>query len=271
MIGKRSMKPYSICTIWTMPSVSSCGMASFVRDGNGGAGGFNRQRPPTLIRTLLPMRIRSWWRWMPGSGWRSGARLRGEIFGFPVHAPLRVVRFVLEDGLGPSTRKVIQPQDDLRAVLDRIGERLNFQIATSLVGQRALRGVRTQRSGHYKARCPSALDGRVGAGRCRCCRRGEFYRNCRVKLPHDVPVAGGRQFIELAREIATAIMRTTESGWALALTSTTVNPDDGEVELTERLRDAMRLAVGFGTAGWNSKLARASRNRVQIWPGRFEA
>ena len=75
-----------------------------------------------------------------------------------------------------------------------------------------------------------------------------------MKLPLDVPVAGGRPFIELAREIATAILRTIESGWALALTSTNVKPNDGEVEMTERLRDAMRRAVGFGTVGWNSKM-----------------
>ena len=66
-------------------------------------------------------------------------RMRGEVFDFPTHAPLRVVRFVLEEGVGPSTRRVILPEGDLRAVLDRTGERLNFQIATSLVGQRALR------------------------------------------------------------------------------------------------------------------------------------
>ena len=66
-------------------------------------------------------------------------RIRGEVFGFPAAAPHRVVRFVLEDGSGPSTRSVVQPQGNLRDVLDRIGERLNFRIGASLVGQRALR------------------------------------------------------------------------------------------------------------------------------------
>ena len=66
-------------------------------------------------------------------------RMRGEVFGFPVTAPHRVVRFVLEDGTGPSTRHVVQPEGTLRDVLERIGERMDVRIGESLVGQRALR------------------------------------------------------------------------------------------------------------------------------------
>ena len=52
---------------------------------------------------------------------------------------LRVVRFVLEEGYAPSTAEVVAPDGTARAVLDRIGSRLNVGIATSLSGQRELR------------------------------------------------------------------------------------------------------------------------------------
>ena len=66
-------------------------------------------------------------------------RMRGEVFGLPVAAPHRVVRFVLEDGIGPSTKCVVQPEGSLRDVLERIGERMDVRIGESLVGQRTLR------------------------------------------------------------------------------------------------------------------------------------
>ena len=54
-------------------------------------------------------------------------RMRGEVFGLPASAPHRVVRFVLEEGTGPSKGSVVQPEGNLRDVLDRIGERLNVR------------------------------------------------------------------------------------------------------------------------------------------------
>lgn len=77
--------------------------------------------------------------------WLSAAnqrRIRAEVFDLPEHAPLRVVRFVLE---GRSEcpelpeMKVLRTDGDLRDVLDRIGERLDVSVAKSLVGQRELR------------------------------------------------------------------------------------------------------------------------------------
>ncbi len=65
--------------------------------------------------------------------------MRAEVFDLPMSAPLRVVRFVLEERPGPSVAKVAQPQGQLRGVLHRIGERLDLQLGTALVGQRALR------------------------------------------------------------------------------------------------------------------------------------
>ena len=77
--------------------------------------------------------------------WLSAAnqrRMRAEVFDFPEHAPLRVVRFVLEeysDLSEPSGLEVIKPDGDLRDILNRIGERLDVPLAKSLVGQRELR------------------------------------------------------------------------------------------------------------------------------------
>ena len=76
--------------------------------------------------------------------WLSAAnrrRMRAEVFELPEHAPLRVVRFVLEecsDLPEPSELEVIKPDGDLRDILDRIGERLDVPLAKSLVGQREL-------------------------------------------------------------------------------------------------------------------------------------
>ncbi len=77
--------------------------------------------------------------------WLSSAnqrRMRAEVFDLPEHAPLRVVRFVLEersDLLEPSGLEVLNPDGDLRDILDRIGKRLDVPLAKSLVGQRELR------------------------------------------------------------------------------------------------------------------------------------
>lgn len=78
-----------------------------------------------------------------------------------------------------------------------------------------------------------------------------------MKLPIDVPVVAGRPFIALAREIVAAILRIVEEGWGRALASSDVGPADGEVEITERLRDGMREAAN----------ARAIKMRIVVLPG----
>ena len=70
-----------------------------------------------------------------------------------------------------------------------------------------------------------------------------------MKLPTDVPAATGRPFIDLAREIVAAIMRIVEEGWNVAVATSNVAADDGEVEMTERLRDGMREAANRRTLG----------------------
>ena len=79
------------------------------------------------------------------SVWLSAAnqrRMRAEVFELPEHAPLRVVRFVLEErSESPEfpELKVTRADGDLRDILDQIGERLDVPLAKSLVGQRELR------------------------------------------------------------------------------------------------------------------------------------
>ena len=75
--------------------------------------------------------------------WLSAAnrhRMRGEVFNLPQSAPLRIVRFVLEEkNSTPSAAEIVSPDGSLRQVLDRIGERLDVRLGDYLIGQRALR------------------------------------------------------------------------------------------------------------------------------------
>ena len=69
-------------------------------------------------------------------------RMRGEVFDLPESAPLRIVRFVLEERSDPSAAEgmeIIRPDGNLREVLDGIGKRLDVPLGSSLVGQRSLR------------------------------------------------------------------------------------------------------------------------------------
>ena len=86
---------------------------------------------------------------------------------FPKNAPLRVVRFVLEEYIDysePFRLEVIKPEGDLREVLNRIGKRLNVPLAKSLIGQRELRVHGHNEVVIIKPARPAALDGRVRAG-----------------------------------------------------------------------------------------------------------
>ena len=66
--------------------------------------------------------------------------MRAEVFDLSDAAPLRLVRFVLEDGATPSPAPaVVRLQDSLRVVLNRIGNRLRVPIGARLYGQRELR------------------------------------------------------------------------------------------------------------------------------------
>lgn len=73
--------------------------------------------------------------WFSVSGRR---RMRAEIYDLPAEAPLRVVRFVIEDTPGPSVVEVVRPDGPLNVVLAQIGERASVPISNALVGVREL-------------------------------------------------------------------------------------------------------------------------------------
>ena len=76
------------------------------------------------------------------SGWlsiRNERRMRAEIFDVPARNALRVIRFVLEPGSGPSSIDVVQVNGELNEVLANIGKRLNVKIASALSANRELR------------------------------------------------------------------------------------------------------------------------------------
>jgi hypothetical protein len=75
-------------------------------------------------------------RWLAA---RRRRRMRAEVFDLPGSAAMRVVRFVLESGPGPSIVEVVEPRGDLMDVLTRLSQRLNVRLATSVTGQRELR------------------------------------------------------------------------------------------------------------------------------------
>ena len=66
-------------------------------------------------------------------------RMRAEVFDLSPRAPLRVIRFVLEERSGPSVAKPVLPEGDLKGVLDSISQRPDVRLGTSLVGRRELR------------------------------------------------------------------------------------------------------------------------------------
>lgn len=75
-------------------------------------------------------------------GWfaaRNKRHMRAEVFNLPEGSPLRVARFVLEDGPGVANVETVIPQGELSDVLARIGKRLKVKIATALSTERELR------------------------------------------------------------------------------------------------------------------------------------
>ncbi|MCY4586945.1 MAG: hypothetical protein OXB98_12985 [Bryobacterales bacterium] len=89
-----------------------------------------------------------------------------------------------------------------------------------------------------------------------------------MRLPLNVPVATGRPFIELAREVATIILHTVEAGWLLALEFRDVSVGAQELAITERLRDGMRSALNSGMFAWKGRMVvlsgTESRSRPEV-------
>ncbi|HLF98554.1 MAG TPA: N-6 DNA methylase [Methylococcaceae bacterium] len=74
--------------------------------------------------------------WLQATGRRS---IRAEVFDLPQTAPIRIVRFVIENQPGHPRIEDVKPQEDLAGVLARIGQRLNVRLGSALVGSRELR------------------------------------------------------------------------------------------------------------------------------------
>ncbi len=95
--------------------------------------------PAEVERDLTPYAdaflsgIGAWLQAMPDQ------RMRAEIMNLANGAPLRVIRFVLEEGSGPSTVEVLPVEGELSALLDRIGQRLHVRLGSALIGERELR------------------------------------------------------------------------------------------------------------------------------------
>lgn len=69
-----------------------------------------------------------------------------------------------------------------------------------------------------------------------------------MRIPYQPEPPLGREFIQLGPEIVAAILLTLLAGWQQACASPDVHADAGEVAMTERLRDGMRIAVKNNTA-----------------------
>lgn len=89
-----------------------------------------------------------------------------------------------------------------------------------------------------------------------------------MRLPFDVTIVAGRRYINLGSEIATAVLRTVKAGWTLALQSSHLGMDAGEVKITELLRDGMRCALNSGRFSWSKLMAvppgTESRSRPEV-------
>jgi hypothetical protein len=75
-----------------------------------------------------------------------------------------------------------------------------------------------------------------------------------VRIPYDVPVPLGREFIELSADITAAILVTLLAGWESATRSIYLTPQAGEVAITERLRDGMRAVLKAHRYPWSKSM-----------------
>lgn len=76
-----------------------------------------------------------------------------------------------------------------------------------------------------------------------------------MKLPYGPAPPLGREFIELASDIAAAILKTVTDGWTEAVEQPDVTAEAGEVLITERLRDGMRRVLKTPDHPWGKSMA----------------
>ena len=75
-----------------------------------------------------------------------------------------------------------------------------------------------------------------------------------MRIPYAAPASLNNTFIELAEDIVAAIVMTVAQGWQHALTFEDVHIGAGEVAMTERLRDGMRMVLRMKDHPWGKEL-----------------
>lgn len=65
-----------------------------------------------------------------------------------------------------------------------------------------------------------------------------------MRIPHEEPAPIGQEVIELEPDVVGTILAALLLGWQHACQSSDVNADAGEVPMTERLRDGLRIEIG---------------------------
>jgi hypothetical protein len=75
-----------------------------------------------------------------------------------------------------------------------------------------------------------------------------------MRIPYDQPAPLGSAFVELTPDIVAAITVTVSEGWQQALAFEDVNSEAGEVTMTERLRDGMRVTLRAKDHPWGKQL-----------------
>lgn len=75
-----------------------------------------------------------------------------------------------------------------------------------------------------------------------------------MRIAYEAPAPLGREFIELAPEVAAAILLTLLAGWRRARDFNDVNEQAGEILMTERLRDGMRSELKSEGHPWGKML-----------------
>jgi hypothetical protein len=75
-----------------------------------------------------------------------------------------------------------------------------------------------------------------------------------MRIPYDQPAPLGSAFVELTPDIVAAITVTVSEGWQQALAFEDVSAEAGEVTMTERLRDGMRITLKAKDHPWGKQL-----------------
>ena len=75
-----------------------------------------------------------------------------------------------------------------------------------------------------------------------------------MRIPYEAGSPLGREFVELAPEVAAAILITLYAGWKRACDFNDINEHAGEIVMTERLRDGMRSELKSKGHPWGKML-----------------